>query len=377
MLTESQYTDPALFVVRDAEYPQLEGYPERCAKITDALIAQKPQTLNNAVLLVSKAIRENRDDFATPLDRKYYLFGIIRSPGRRISTPAYGNRYSPPVHRLLEESGQPTEPSEATRKWSRKFAITHPAFGEIPLSAFTLDPKEESQYAIAIRHPSSRGRDDYEHERRWGMMSEEFSTALTAGTPEERRRHGLMCYALISHDQTLLRGNASLARIVLQYLARMKGHWPQWEHADMPIPFTKQNSDLNMEAISRMPEQFVTDFLNGTFADIKTRSEDILSWHKERATQIPREPEGVLKSRAVSVAAYHLMHIDIKDINDGKPTILELRHNERIGPLVKKALEDFGHGNNRLKVRFRGRNKLEVTCTDFDAREYATAYYSH
>lgn len=119
------------------------------------------------------------------------------------------------------------------------------------------------------------------HEHLWSAMVHLYARAVNPTLPEaERQDAALTLYSLFSHDCPLERGSATAARIILEFLGKKTG---------LNILPSRVGTDLNIEAITSSPEEFVRDFKSGMFFDQEAKvnpeiaSASILHWQEQAA----------------------------------------------------------------------------------------------
>lgn len=250
---------PAQFIVRRNSYMQIEDYPEACAELTARIIQLSPRHFPEAYAFLSNSIRNS-----PPLNRDWAAkrrkgFGLTRADGSDMYTDLTGKYES--------------EGKEMRDTYGDEVNLQFIYFHENKEKPITLSRIVLKASGDAVHHPNV-GEDDYMDEYRWSSICQSYNIAIDGKKSfDERKKASLVCYAVLSHDCPYIRGSSMLARITLEYLS--------WE-VGFKVPLVKSEVDLNTKAITRSVDQFIREWNNGDYFDMKTTPDEVMEWHKRR-----------------------------------------------------------------------------------------------
>lgn len=236
---------PDVFQIRNRRYPRIERYGTFCAEATEALLASPPETVNRLLERLTPQIRE----FYLSLDEDNAVagFGRLRDLSEKMTTHGRG-RFDDAIDHA---SGGKRKKSRTDINWFPP----HWLDSGLPKDRFTLTSviTDGDSRESRIEHFASPEEDKtYNAEHIWSELSQAYLTAMDESIATKKRRTAAIeAYWLMSHYAPLERGSATAARIMLEFLA---------EHAGFETGPTKENCDLNIEALLSNKQTFLRKF---------------------------------------------------------------------------------------------------------------------
>ena len=271
----------ASFIIRRTDHRQVLSYADACGDIVEKLnVTERPiSSLLQLLTKITSYMRLDQDKFMTEAEaaggksRHYGRFrdlswpSIPEHPVAPQKTTLYSVYLDIYEHFLKRKN-------DFLRDYPQEFALSYEGFKDVCTFFYNKDVGEETAEKIALCKIKD-GELIYpdNSEALWSEINDRFDAAMDLTTSLEERKYAMAdFYYLLSHACYLDRGNSTMARIALEYVAEQSG---------FDIPPCQDEVSLNFEALLSPHSHFRERFVKMELFDQVTPPEKILAWQRE------------------------------------------------------------------------------------------------